>query len=229
MSSGVHPQAPPFLHVGEEHGTPRRSGPRGSSHFDCVSAKEGPFPREPATAGLPANGFKPELLSSVRVRRISPGPSCPLRLSGAGVCTVSTRGVTLPLGFGDCSCLACCEGCLSAASFLGDLPTIAAKTKKSTATGSLHFQGQSRVGYPALQSFDSKWLLARGPKLGGHCAVLDNLELARHPVCADVEGVGVAGLAAGGGVGLEVGAIELGVVGQQRRCSISGGGFGQLF
>ena len=101
-----------------------------------MSAKEGTFPRELATAGLPANGFEPELLSSVRVRRISPGPSCPLLLSGAGVCTVSMRGVTLPLGVGDCSCLACCEGCFTAASFFGDLPTIAVKTKKSTATAS---------------------------------------------------------------------------------------------
>ena len=37
------------------------------------------------------------LLSRFRVRRMSPGPRCPVVLSGAGVRTVSIRGVRLPL------------------------------------------------------------------------------------------------------------------------------------
>lgn len=42
-----------------------------------------------------------------RVRRMSPGASCPLLLSGAGVRTVSISGVTLPLGGLVTSCFAC--------------------------------------------------------------------------------------------------------------------------
>src|SRR5271168_735615 len=65
----------------------------GSSHFCCVSANEGTFPREPAVAGLAAAGFwrVPVFAfmtpppSDERVRRMSLGPSCPLELSGAGV------------------------------------------------------------------------------------------------------------------------------------------------
>src|SRR5271165_1674214 len=107
----------------------------GSSHFCWVSAKEGTLPSDASVAAFGVSGLRRAWSFWDRVRRISPGPNCPLLLSGAGERTVSIRGVTLPLGGLVTSCLACRDDCFTDAGF-SDLPTTAVKTKNRTATAS---------------------------------------------------------------------------------------------
>src|SRR5581483_3348364 len=96
----------------------------------------GTLPSEPAVGGLATGGLPVMSLSIERVRRMSLGPSWPLLLSGDCVFSASISGVTLSFdGFGE-SCFACCDEALVAACFLGDLATVAVKTKKSTAARS---------------------------------------------------------------------------------------------
>jgi len=65
------------------------------------------LPNEVPAPDFAATGLRWAWSFRERVRRISPGPSCPPLLSGAGVRTVSITGVTLPLGGFVISCLAC--------------------------------------------------------------------------------------------------------------------------
>jgi hypothetical protein len=63
-------------------------------------------------------------------------------------------------------------------------------------------------------------LLASRAKPGGFSTILDHTEIAADPFRAYIEWIRFARLAAGGGVGFEIGIIEFGVIRQKGCCTI---------